>query len=1552
MDIKTLADHVVERYRSYLETSFQFRDPQLNKSFSESLADGHLAKGPFLELTPIFQTGAHVDQLFAELLSRDIDPAFLSGLFQGPLYLHQDAAIRKAFAGRNIVVATGTGSGKTESFLYAILLDLYKQFLEGKRSTGVRALILYPLNALANDQRERLGSICEKLKEKGSRFCFSFGQYVGSTPEDESDRYRDIESVLDNRFEGELALRSEMRESPPDILLTNYSMLEYLLLRPDDSPLFDMGRALHWKYLVLDEAHQYRGAKGIEMALLLRRLKHRLRRGGRKDPFVCVATSATLVGSSNESTAVAEFASKLFGEEFSEQGVILASHVKLSEPWSIQLAQSDYSKISNLWGNDKSALKSLSELAVRHNVSGPRDAHDDPQAALGLILKQDKRFSYFKELLSQDPLAFDRLAELLFPELSDANEQAHALSGFLRLAIAAKDPHSQQHLVSLRSHVFLRALEGAYVAFWPQKRVVFRRGELDQGIAFELALCKGCGEHYLVGKIASGKLVEAIRDASNDKFEVDYFRTLDLQSAPEDDQEDDSGPGETLLLCTECGQIDAQSLRCGHRHSIKVRREHKKKSRNDEERLRECSACGSSRGEPVREVIYGNDAPNAVIVTALHEHLPKDRRKILAFSDGRQAAAFFAWYLEQSYQEFRERSAMLKAAREGSSPSQPWMSMSSVVDHALASHRELFTRQASEDEHATRKNIWKSLYKEFLTDEKRISLQGVGLISWEIDWPKWISAPAFLLRPPWSLTQEQALDVLFILLDYVRQNKAVELVASPQVAVRWDELELEPRQKRVSAGTPSGEKDLVSWEGKKGRRFAYLDRLLEKISPTMSAEQRKDFIVHALEGIWNHLFEAERQVPVERDRLLWKVKNARRLNPAWWRLKCLAETDKVFICQICSSLQASSVHGVCSRTGCVGQTAPIGIAKLKPNHYRTLYLAELPGLRAEEHTAQLSKPKAILFQQHFKEGRINLLSCSTTFELGVDLGDLDIIFLRNVPPESFNYVQRVGRAGRRSGAPGFAVTYCRRNPHDLFHFADPMKVIKGAIVPPSLEISNPKIILRHIAATALSEFFRHSQYGGRFNKVIHFLIQMDHPEGVSAFRAFLRSHAKALEEDLHHIVPDATLNKLGLSDGAWMDMISGENSSLALAEREVSGEYANLTAFKESSIADEKYDDAKWAKARIDTISSEDIISFLSRKAVIPKYGFPVDVVELDTQQTNLSKDSLDVLLQRDLSIAVSEFAPTSELVANKKLWTSYGVKRVLAREFERRFYKYCSKHNMFRQWEKGQPEPATACDEHGLDHFEYIIPRFGFVTSREGPEEPKGLPQRLFTTRPFFIGSVGAEPNIISLPSEKNPVLHLRKAAPGKMAVLCEGRRREGFYVCSTCGAGFRKPVSTHLNAFGQKCDQALSAVSLGHEFQTDVVQIQFLLQPQLDSQDHWFSYSLAYALVEGIAEVLQVPSNDLNTTVSSTSDMRSSWIVLYDNVPGGAGIVARLEDKSILVNCLEAALKRVSGICGCGEQDSCYGCLRNYRNQFAHTQLKRGDVKSYLEHILLSLK
>lgn len=1401
--------YIHKRYVEYLTTSFSFSEPQLRESFRAELEKPlELMNDPVFEPKRSFAKGVTVRRLGEEYFSEK-GVMLTDALFEHPLYEHQERAVRSVFEkGMNIVVATGTASGKTECFLYPILFDLFQQHLSGElEEKGVRAMILYPMNALANDQRKRLGKIYSDLERANSPFRFSFGQYTGQTPEDISKVKGGAEKVRKHRLPGEVYFREEMRINPPHILLTNYSMLEYLLIRPDDVALFDNEAGKNWKYIVLDEAHQYRGTKGMEMAMLIRRLKQRVECGGRKNGFNCIATSATLASGSDADVnrAVAQFASELFDEPVDENGVIF---------------------------------------------SRPGETNSSDEAG--------------------------------------------------------------------RFHVFFRALEGAFLLHENgQDRIVLKRatsksnGKLAKPL--EIALCKACGQHYFVGVESGGFLKEACRDLSSAEFKVEFYLPLE------------SGDCGLCKICGKlknsigeecCGEEMATVLKCD------AHTEHP-------DRLRECAICEYGAGtsvDPVQEIVYGTDGPNAVISTALHRVMPKERRKVLAFADSRQDAAFFAWYAEKTYGRFRDRNYILRILRSNNITSEGY-SIDDLASELQKVWEEVGYIKRFETDYTKRRKVLTAILREAVSDEGRITLGGVGLVKWFVQLPTSLDL-TFLQGNPWHFSSDEARQVVGFIMNWMRLRRAIALPSGRDYPP-WSKDISDWGPKRFSLGKPQKDKTVQQWTSPRSLVVNHLLRriLMENFGEdAISAQDADEHGINLMTELAKVLRKAHLEPVIE-----YVGDEYFQLNSDFIRIRIPGEGE-IWECEKCATVSHQNIRGICPRNKCTGTLTMANLNRLSGNHYRKLYEDDrLPfEYKSEEHTAQIETELANERQEAFCKGDIHLLSSSTTYEIGVDLGDLDVVFLRNVPPETFNYIQRSGRSGREKET-GLVITYCRRNPHDLYHYRDPENsIINAKIDPPILSVKNEKIIGRHVMAVALSEYFR--KHPGKFENVGAFVENWTNPTISNDLRHFCMNDAD-LVDNLKRIVPESMQEVIGLNDCEWIERIVGMESRLGNAEAEVCDDYAVLEKLVKEKQEDKQFQEAGDIYKRQKTIENEDVLSFLSRKAIIPKYGFPVDVVELHVQSLRMHRSyslKKKVSLQRDLSQAIAEYAPGGSVVANKIEWKSYGVKTVSERAWKIRSYRYDNDARTF-EWIENEPLNKTS----GVS--KYLIPRFGFVTdSSEQPTEPQRRVQRLYTTRPFFPGFRKSE----STTSKYG--IQVTKAVPGTLVILCEGKRNRGFYICRECGTHESKRTKQHNDSMGNSCSCTLELFSLGHELETDIICMEF---PDLN--DQWSAYSVAYAILLGATEAMKIPSTDLNVTISrSQLCSESSAVVLYDDVPGGAGLVSQLEKDEVLLQVLRSAKYRVSGVCGCNQ--SCYGCLRSYRNQFAHAELDRERAFRVLESLL----
>ncbi|MCL6596143.1 MAG: DEAD/DEAH box helicase [Firmicutes bacterium] len=1540
-------DEVLDRYRRYLTELFYVRDPGLRSSFEEAIRSAELTRGPYLEATRNFVQAQTLRELLHALLPASArDEGFMASLDgDRPLYAHQVEAFRRAFGGLNTVVATGTGSGKTEAFLYPILVNLWRERSEGPPQPGVRALILYPMNALAHDQRRRLLDIANRLQATTSRFRFTFGQYIGATPESCNDLPQQCPPP---EHGGELLCRRHMRAYPPDILITNYSMLEYLLLRPRDLPLFTDARA--WRYLVIDEAHQYRGTQGLEIGMLIRRLIRRLERNGLGHPPCCVATSATL---GDDAVAVAQFATRLFGQPFLPADVVRGAVAPMAD-----------------FGSDMGTPDRYADVAP------PLGASEAARKAAGAALMADARVGKLVALLRDGPMNVDDLAAHLFPELP-ARDARHRLGQLATCVTRALRPDGSP-LLPLRYHLFLRALGNVHIVLDPYPRLQVDLREVDRPAgraepasasdapaAFDFALCRGCGQHYLVGQVAGGYLGPPVFDRASEEYGADYFLPVGdiaersaIGTAPQPDDVDESDEeGEALaawadrwLLCPTCGAIaraeGGSSLpACSHdRVQALLRVKHAK----DESRAKACLRCGDGRPNALRPPTHGEDGPQSVIATALLDCTPDGARKLLAFADGRQRAAYFAWYMDDTSRATLERSVLAAAFERlvQASDGDETHSLDSWVRHVLQDPRvgELST-VAHPDSSQRQRLGWEVVLREVLTQDRGVSLQDTGLVVGGVD--DLASHPELaerLERLDWPapfdrLRSDERQAVVATLLDMCVPRSAVDLSLVPnRLALRWEDLGLHgyPNELHLAGVALRG----TAWDGPRTQRHRYLEKVAQALGGGGDDAPRT-----LLRRIWMALYG------IPSGPLRFRDMSAA-LDLAWWRLR---PGRRAFACNTCRRVYSRSVRGICPTYNCRGTLSQIGDS-FTPSHYRRLYTEhQRRAIRVEEHTAQIADQRAIEVEKEFAEGTVQMLSSSTTFELGVDLGDLFLVLLRNVPPEPFNYVQRAGRAGRRGEHPGIVVTYCGLSPHDLFHFRDPMRMLTGASGQPTIPLGNAILVGRHLMAQVLGDFF--AAHPERFRDVQHLLGDWQQPKLLEDLSRMFDERRDALIADARAVLATTDLTAGDVWQEHLLPLLGvGSEGRLRVALEELAGEYARTQRLLDQATQTRATDLFRWAADRLQAIETEGVVQMLSRLAVIPKYGFPVDVVSLDVLGER-GRDP-DVHLERDLAIAIGEFAPGGEVVANKKLYTSQAVKVIPGRQLERVRYAACSRHRRLVKVLDGfVADEERCCSEMRTMPDPYLVPKFGFSTGRQRPRPPRGVPTRPYTTRPYFADRPGArwqtgEAHTLALPGGQVRVFGI---VQGRIVILSPGQGGRGFYLCARCGilqpgrasrGPRRPPKGQHWDPYGQPCDGAPGSFALGHELVTDILRMEFPFpEPPADPA---FTASLAEALHLAASDLLGVPQRDVMGLVLEGDDIPARAIVLYDTAPGGGGLVTQLTDEARIASLLQHALRRVNGECGCLAEGSCYGCLRTYDNQYLHPHLSRGIVHAYLAHLL----
>ncbi len=1546
IDPIAVSANIAEDYRRYLSSLISPQDPRLadglRKAIAAAATDG-LTKGPFLEITPPYATGATVRELIDQGVLTERFSRFGSSAFplDRPVYKHQETAIRQITTGSNAIVATGTGSGKTESFLIPILNHLQVQETAGGLTAGVRALLLYPMNALANDQLKRLREMLADTPE------ITFGRYTGETLEDAGRAEKKFKALNPGvkRLPNELLSREEMRATPPHLLLTNYAMLEYLLLRPKDMDLFESGDDT-WKFLVVDEAHVYDGATGAEVAFLIRRLRERVSSSAQ---IQYIATSAAV---GNDLDRAAHFAATLFGSPFSgPTDVITATRL----PWGAK----------QTWGR-----LTTSDLSNRFSDEDLIDAgqlRGSTATTLHDTLAGDTTLTEAVRLASEKPRT---LNEVLNRVGADADITVAGLRDLVSMAARSVDTNGVP-LLSAKYHLFARATEGAFTCLSPAgPHVSLARQERCiecSWSVFEIAACQKCGGTYFAGTIKNdgGRRYFTPKTSLTESL---LWLSIDLSDGtltegPLEDEDDvvldndtvAAAQSECITLCGKCGLLDPNGASsctnpaCDNGAMTRVLRVNHAGAV-----VKKCLQCGAQGERTIRRFESGNDASVSVLTTSLYQAMPAasiddqgDRpgggRKLLVFSDSRQQAAYFAPYLERTYGRLTQRRLLFGAVgRTYFEGVHGAASDIARVTRRLADDAAFFAATDTPLSRQTEVETW--LQRELAGLDERISLEGVGLVAWSMKPPTDMS----FLAPLRSLgfSDEEAIDLLQELVRTLRTQGA--LSAQPNVNLK-DEA-FEPRLGPIyvrGIGSDSKRK-VLSWAptSTRNRRSDYLRKVFEARALDIN---RLDSI---LSGIWRML--ERRDGPLSH----WLSTSPQgalgmvyQLNIQSVQGATLDTKSKLFKCNQCTRITHRSVVGVCSAYRCDGTLEAWALPEetSDDSHYRALYRSLKPiPLKAMEHTAQWSSDRAAEIQQDFILGKTNVLSCSTTFELGVDVGDLQSVMLKNVPPTVGNYVQRAGRAGRRTDSAALVVTFAQRRSHDLTSYADPAMIIAGTVRPPVVPIDNPRIAQRHLFSIAFAAFFRQQfvYSGSVFPSVESFFERND--AGVtpaSLMEPWLRSKPNAVVKAVAEVIDSAIAGANELQWAEWtqelfdlLTLVSGDHSEeMALYQAAIDAAYAD----KHGGYGD------KLDRTR-KTLQKMNLLGFLANRNLLPKYGFPVDTVGMRTNASG-TEVATQLDLTRDLSQAIFEYAPGATLVAGGYLWRSVGVARRAGKENQSKHFRICQSCDRYSETLERDELPCAECGAAptGMPN-KYIEPRFGFLGDG-GIQRPGDSPPRVSWRGETRLASDGTVADTLtgSFPGGDVTSTTLERAF---MVRINTGITDSGFYLCNFCGYGIDASGTwppSHSNPMNAKtCTGGYSKQSLAHKFQTDVARFEFPFSWGGTADAPFVARSVMYALLNGAANALQISPSNIDATITQLSSSKAT-INIVDTVPGGAGY-AKLIAKSI-VQVLTTALDIVTR-CECGEETSCYMCLRSYSNQRFHDDLSRGLAKTFLERVLLS--
>lgn len=1555
------SEYIEEEFREYVKSTFQIEDDVYEKEFKNELKKAELCKGPFVSVELPFEKGHSINELINEgKISKEFLKLSKINMDQ-KLYQHQEKSLEVIGQGHNAVITTGTGSGKTESFLYPILNHILKEVENGNGGPGIRALFLYPMNALVNDQIERVREILSNYPQ------ITYGCFTGETIEKDS---KGLREKLSKKYEtiipdNEIVTREEIRKNPPNLLFTNYSMLEHLLIRPNDFNIFTSQYINKWKFIVLDEAHTYTGALGIEISLLLRRVTGI---SNTKPQFIL--TSATLGDEKKDIDKIINFAESLTSSKYSKEDIIFAKRIPLNySEVKYSVNPENYTNIISNY-EDVNKVKSIIEKYTQID-----DCKSKEEMIYELLVRDKNVYLLYDQVKTEKKKTFKEIISELNKNITINSEQLIDL-----IQLITKANKNGKTLFDSKYHTFIRTLDGAFITIGKDKKMkLTNHKEIDNMKAFEIGLCRYCNHMYIIGKIYENQngcklhqnadidIDENYGDIEN--VNVDYFLLKEHSDIDEkfiDDLEE-------YIVCSKCGtifeknNINAKKCNCGKEYGVELLR-----IKNDNSEIKNnistCPCCTrrSTNGSGIVSGFHlSKDSATALLSQILYETLgqedeskkdkeekklsldfnfnnkpkvEKNIKQFIAFSDSRQQASFFATFFEYTHKRFLRKRLIWEELKKNNHEPIKMTTLTSRLTKVVEDNN-LF-----DSENSGHCEAWITAMSELLNIDGNYTAEGLGIFAFKLD-EKIIddalnryetNAIAGFCKQ-YNITREELIKIMQVTFDIFRNSAALLYTDSELTPdVKKEEfgyrgfnnyvvLKREKKSERVNDSKGENRYSFIPLNEKRGNKVSDYVKRTTKI-------EDNEKINKFLETIFGIAIETELFSEKQGD-----IEKLYQIDANKYVLNSYKKID-FYRCQVCGKITQYNVKNVCPTKGCTGNLEKCNPDEvLKNNYYRKEYMNKtIERVVVREHTAQLDRDTGREYQRNFKNKKINVLSCSTTFEMGVDIGKLENVFLRNVPPTPANYVQRAGRAGRRNDSSAFVLTFCGASSHDFTYFNDPSKMIAGNIMPPHFKVTNEKIILRHLTAAALGFFFKlHPEY----YKDVEALVCEN---GITEFMKYLKNSPEDLKKYIDEKILDRDTRNL-YGNNKWINKVIKEEGNLQNFVDYNTSKLQELEEAKEKAYLDGEDNSVRYYGNEIRKIKQQEVISSLSTFNIIPKYGFPVDVVELKVYDKNGFNSKYN--LSRDLSIAISEYAPDSEIIVDNKKFTSrYILKPKYDVELTKYYYyecEHCERTNIGRVAENMQ-ECKYCGEPHGEKVRTYFVePTLGFATDMKNKESTTKKPKKTYSGDYKYIGEGISNDDEISF----NNYVFIESAKDDKLLVM----NTNPFFKCGYCGyteldkkAIGNNKKRKHKNCNGYDCpNELLEKIALGHQFKTDVVKIK--ISGLVERRK---ALSTMYALLEGISDAFDIERKDINGILNK-NDEGCYEIIVFDNVPGGAGHVKRMLDPEGLKLAFKMAYKKVNMNC-CDEESSCYNCLRNYNNQKVHKDLKRRFAKEILKDVI----